>query len=158
MIYPLALLLTSVIFGIVFFLRKTESSHSEDGNIKEDKFPDLNKLFLDHAAHRKVVKLVKTFNPSDQMILRSLLAADGLDSYVKSNLFGDLYGISRDSIFSTTVIEVFEDSVTRAKIIVQDYILNLQNEKKIGTGENRDHPQFSEIPGSDLKYIPELLV
>lgn len=156
-------LLALVVFGISFVLKKRESSSRSEHT--EDEMPDLNEVFLNHAGGRTVVDLVKVFNPSDLMILRSIFASEGIDSYVKSNYFGDLYGSAKESIFSTTVISIFEDKVDDARGIVQNYVQNLMKDQTSGESSTAEEVKAAvstqnDIPSSeyDLKYQPELLI
>lgn len=148
-------LLALVIFVIAIILKKREVSSKSDDQNKEDDLQDMNEVFLNHAGGRKVLDLVKVFNPSDLMILRSIFASEGIDSYVKSNYFGDLYGSAKESIFSTTVISIFEDKLDDARVIVQDYIRNLQKDTNDTDSSVAEDVQTTE---ADLKYLPEILL
>ena len=157
--YLYIILLSLLILVILLFLMK-RSTIKGAGDQEED-FPDMNEIFLSHAKGRSVVDLVKVFNPSDEMILRSILTSENIDSYVKANHFGDLLGCSQESIFSTSVISIFEDTVGQATIIVQNYISNLYKDQS--SAEDGDstkvHPIVSGMmPLSEIKYIPELLI
>ncbi len=157
----LTALLALVIIGIILFLNKHSSSKSDSGT--EEELTDLNERFLSRSRGRSVVDLVKVFNPSDEMILRSILAAEGVDSYVKSNHFGDLYGSSKESIFSTVVISIFEYKVEEGKRIVQGYIRNLLKNESAPEADLTTQVQSAAsamvgLPAADLKYIPELLI
>jgi hypothetical protein len=153
-----------VIIGISLILKRRETLSKSEEQIKEDDLPDMNEVFLNHAGGRTVIDLVKVFNPSDLMILRSIFASEGIDSYVKSNYFGDLYGSAKESIFSTTVISIFEDKLDDARGIVQQYIQNLQKDKTDADPSVSEHVQTAATvltgiptPAADLKYLPELL-
>ncbi|MDC7233643.1 MAG: hypothetical protein PQJ58_10450 [Spirochaetales bacterium] len=159
------ILLIFVCLVIVVLLRKRNSSAESDAAGEKDEMADLNEVFLSHAGDREIVDLVKVFNPSDLMILRSMLAAEAIDSYVKSNYFGELLGSAKESIFSTSVISVFKDSTEDAVSVVENYISNLiknkSSEEQKAILEKRDHVSLNEsvgLPAADLKYIPELLV
>ncbi len=154
-------LLALVILAVIYFLGKHSSSGENPGS--EEDLKDMNERFLDRSRGRTVIDLVKVFNPSDEMILRSILAAEGVESYVKSNHFGDLYGSAKESIFSTVVISIFEDKTDEGKKIVQGYIRNLLKDKVDGEESFQAPLQNAAsamvgLPASDLKYIPELLI
>ena len=158
-------LIAIIIIVMAIVLKRRETPSKREDQNKEDDLPDLNEVFLNHSGGRTVVDLLKVFNPSDLMILRSIFAAEGIDSYVKSNYFGDLYGSAKESIFSTTVISIFEDKVDDAKVIVQQYIQNLQKDRIDADPSIKDHVQaaatvLTGVPtaAADLKYLPELLV
>jgi hypothetical protein len=154
------IILGLLILGILLFLMKRSAKVHEEGKDEETNLADLNETFLKDVEGRTVIDLVKVFNPSDEMILRSILASENIDSYVKSNHFGDLLGCSQESIFSTAVISVFEDSSGQAKTIVQDYIHNLYKDQRLDEEEqlHQNPPGKDDESGSDIKYIPELLV
>lgn len=156
-------LLVLVVLIIAVVLKKKDTSSGSPKNTDQEDLPDMNEVFLNHAQGRAVVDIVKVFNPSDLMILRSIFAAEGIDSYVKSNYFGDLYGSAKESIFSTTVISIFEDKAEDAKVIVKEYIKNLlkestRNENQIPPSVQAAASAALGLPGADLKYIPELLL
>ena len=136
--------------------KKREKGHPDD-------FPDFNKRFLENARGKQVIDLVKVYNPQDMIVLRSILDAEGIETYVKSNHFGELYPTYDLHNFATSVISIFNDNSAAAKKVVQDYLLTL-NKKSYAEESNalEDAVKTSGllvgIPPESSKFVPELLI
>jgi len=164
----LLLLATGIILFALFMNRKEEKEDNEkEGIIPEEKerdeLPDLNDKFLENAKGRDVIDLVKVYNPQDSIVLRSILDSEGIETYVKSNHFGDLYPTYDLHNFATSVISIYKENSAAAKQIVEDYLLTLKKESY-----NRDSnllentlktgSALAGIPPELSKFIPELLI
>ncbi len=140
------LLLALVLHRMQTSGRKTQKELSEDPG---DSLQDLNEKFLAQAEGRQVIELVKVYNHQDKMILRSILDARGIPTYVKSNNFGELYPTFDLNNFATSVISLFETDREEAVMVVKDYLDSLNSETRPGSA------------GGALEsgtFAPELLV
>ena len=144
-------------------IREPERRKPKEENPFED-LPDMNESFLEHAGGREAVDLVRVFNPQDRMVLRSILFDEGIESYVKSNIFGELYPTYDIHNFATSVISVYREDGEKAKEITQSYILTL--DKKNYSGEKNPSEAARAAAGAILlgvppklsKFVPELLI
>ena len=107
------------------------------------------KKFLDQAEGRRVIELAKVYNHQDKMILRSVLDARGIPTYVKSNTFGELYPTFDLNNFATSVISIFETDREEAVQVVKDYLDSLNSDTRSGSAGG------AYESGS---FAPELLV
>lgn len=128
---------------------------------EEDEFPDMNEIFLSHGAGREVVDLVRVYKPQDKAVLRSILFAEGIDTYVKSNHFGELYPTYDIHNFATSEISVFREDSQKAKEIVADYIRTLKSEsyeKHQDGGAVVTGAVLTGVPPHVTHYLPDLLI
>ncbi|MDA3958798.1 hypothetical protein, partial [Oceanispirochaeta sp.] len=98
------ILLISILIIIGGVYAKFKVDRSTRNSAEPEEQPDLNEKFLHNSQGQGVVDLVKTFNASDNMILRSILDSKGIDTYVKSNNFGNLYPTFDINNFASSVI------------------------------------------------------
>jgi hypothetical protein len=125
------LLCLAAFFLLALFLNKKEKREKippsdEDNQPPVEDFPDLNDIFLSNAEGKDILGLVKVSNQQDKMILRSILDAEGIETYIEPNHFSGLYpthGIHRGS---SLIIFIYKSKAAEAKKVVEDYILTLK--------------------------------
>ena len=162
----LILIAIIIILSAVFLNRKEKSQRSKNGKDKpvreENGFQDLNEKFLQNCEGKRIVDLVKVFRPHDRDILRSILDSEGIETYVKSNNFGDLYPTYDVFSFSTTVISIFAENTSPAKSIVEEYINILSNQESASDdlvdGIRTAGAVMVGIPPKLSSYTPEILI
>ncbi len=164
--------LVILIFAIVFKIKekqkdlegqKDKESPVEETLAKSEEFDDLNEKFIHNSKNRKAINFVKTYNPSDQIIIRSLLDSSGIESYSKLNSASTLFPGFEISGFSDSVICIFEDKKKEAYEIVNEFI----NVLKDGEPEKlnsivRNIAEFTiggyVVPSGRNRSLPEILI
>ncbi|MBN2508991.1 MAG: hypothetical protein JXB03_01900 [Spirochaetales bacterium] len=164
----LALAALLLIFGFLIrgkgsagFLKGIESSRNASIDSGE---PDFNARFLAAAGpDREAVHLVEVFNPVDQMIIRSLLDAQGILTYIEPSSLETLFPGVRPPGRDGTVIQVYDDESNEAQETVADFILDLRqrrtariHEKLKNLGDNAVHGY--RIPPHQDRMMPRLLI
>ncbi len=150
------------------YVEKHSAKPSERGNRDEgaEELMDLNERFLAAAEGRPSVALVRSYNPEDVMVLRSLLDSAGIASYVRFQNMNSLYPKVVMGRNSDVLIDVFADELAEAKLIAEDYIDRLKAESlnspasKASALRNAAEMAIGGIiaPSSDTRLLPELLV
>jgi hypothetical protein len=159
------------ILGIALWRRYVEKRGSKPGGQEGQKegsqeLMDLNDRFLAVAAGRPTVALVRSYNPEDVMVLRSLLDSAGIASYVRFQNMNSLYPKIVMGRNSDVLIDVFSDELEEARLIAEDYIDRLKAESgasphsKAAALRNAAEMAIGGIiaPDSETRLLPELLV
>ncbi len=160
-----------VIVGVALWRRYAERRAvkpraAEGGEKVSEELMDLNDRFLAAAEGRPSVALVRSYNPEDVMVLRSLLDSAGIASYVRFQNMNSLYPKIVMGRNSDVLIDVFADELAEARLIAEDYIDRLKAEGLINPGSkasalrNAAEMAIGGIiaPSSDTRLLPELLV
>jgi hypothetical protein len=110
-----------------------------------DDFEDYNEKFLRNFGGKTgSVDLVRTYNADDVMLLRSLLDAEGVETYVQFSSLGALYPTVATIGFNDSVITIYRSDLDVARRVVEDFLAGW------------DVPQAGT--GGVLRSRPELLV
>lgn len=159
------------ILGIALWRRYVEKRASKPSGQKgqekgSEELLDLNDRFLAAAEGRPSVAIVRSYNPEDVMVLRSLLDSAGIASYVRFQNMNSLYPKIVMGRNSDVLIDVFADELEEARLIAEDYIDRLKAESRVGPGSkaaalrNAAEMAIGGIiaPDSETRLLPELLV
>lgn len=142
-------------------IKEREDRKKKEASPLKEESPDMNEIFLSHSVGKEVVDLVRVYNPQHKMVLRSILFAEGIDSYVKSNHFGELYPTYDIHNFATSVVSVFREDSQKAKTIVEDYLRTLKKEsyqEKKESGAAVAGAVLTGVPPHITPYPPDLLI
>jgi len=151
---------TIILFLVAYGLKKIEESQKNKEKEDNEFVDDLNDSFFKNSHGENAIELVKIFNPYDRVVIRSILKSEGIETYVKSNIFGELYPTYDIHNFSTSVVMIYENDKEQAKEIVKDYLLTLDkknyplNRNKMG----QTTTALMGVPPTLSKFKPELLV
>jgi hypothetical protein len=161
----------AAILGVALWRRYAEKRSAkprEQGNREEgsEELMDLNERFLAAAVGRQSVALVRSYNPEDVMVLRSLLDSAGIASYVRFQNMNSLYPKIVMGRNSDVLIDVFADELEEARLVAEDYIDRLKAESgasphsKAAALRNAAEMAIGGIiaPDSETRLLPELLV
>ena len=164
-IYLVAAALIAVfIFALIKRKSDTEKeSQAQKGQVQEQQeFRDLNQDFLDKAGGRSSIQVVNTYNLNDLMILRSLLDAEGVCTWVDFENMQSLFPGVTISGYSDSCISVFREDKELSKEIISEYLINVQNNQAESSGKLRSIAEFAiggyAIPNASTRLLPELLV
>lgn len=110
-----------VLVLVAAFLRPRSSSRvAPEGPPGDD---DPNEKFLTNPSGKALpVDLVRTYSPQDLGLLRSLLDAEGIDTYALFSNMGALYPVSGIPGYSDTVVQIHPEDGEAARLVVQDYL------------------------------------
>ncbi len=155
-----------VIFVIAFAGKIKKNSNKEEENngdnsekAIEDEFIDYNDKFTQANRSEPVMPLVRTFSIEDKMMLRSMLDAEKIPTYVKGEHVNNMLpGIGVQG-YSDSIIYVYSNDYEDAESIVHDYVQNL-----IDSIEPERESGFVDIvavvntaPTKYNQYIPEII-
>lgn len=88
-----------------------------------DDFPDLNEKFLGSPKKKtEAVALVRAYHSDDLMLLRSLLDAEGVETFVQPSSLGELYPTVSTVGLGDSVITIFKSDLDVACRVVEDYL------------------------------------
>ncbi len=109
-----------------------------------------NAVFLKNAEARAVVNLVKTHNPGDMALLRSLLDSAGINTFVNFDAMNSLYPGVNLGNHTDTILTIFEEDAVEAREIVATYLAERQSRDPVLGG--------CPMPSGRSKTLPELLI
>lgn len=93
-----------------------------------DDFPDLNDKFLGNLKNKsEAVALVRAYHADDLMLLRSLLDAEGVESFVQPSSLGDLYPTVATVGLGDSVITIYRVDLEAACRVVEDYLASWED-------------------------------
>lgn len=116
-VFILALVAAAAVLYLLFRPRSTQPAPLAEGD-----FEDLNEKFLRNPEGKQgTLELVRVFRPDDLELLRSLLDAEGIESYVPSSNMGALYPLAAIPGFTDSVVTVYEVDREAARQVVLDY-------------------------------------
>ena len=125
-------LAVAAIFLVAFFKRRSDRRAQQPAEASgtdaagEDAEPaDLNEKFLSAAEGRPASAFVRTYASKDTLLIRSLLDAEGIGSYVGGERVNALFPGLMIQNYTDSAIVIFDDERERARPIVEDYIRNL---------------------------------
>ena len=117
-VFILALVAAAAVLFLLFRPRTTPSSPQ----LAEGDFEDFNEKFLRNQGGKVgILELVRVFRPDDLELLRSLLDAEGIESYVPSSNMGALYPLAAIPGFTDSVVTIYQVDREAARQVVLDY-------------------------------------
>ena len=111
-----------IIFALV--RRRQEQNKKKDNRLIDD-LKNMDDIFFLQANGRKVIPIIRTYNPSDLMILRSLLDSSGINTLVNFSEMNSLYPNMRIEGHTDTIIYIYESDRENAEEIATNYIENI---------------------------------
>ncbi len=123
----------------------------------------MNDLFLEKAEGRSVINLLRTYNPGDMALLRSLLDSAEINTFVNFDAMNRLFpGISLGN-HTDMILSIFEEDAAEAKLIVSAYLEEQRNhdpEKAASGIRNVAEAVLGQyvVPSGRNKTLPELLL
>jgi hypothetical protein len=105
----------------------------------------MNAVFLKNAEGKPVINLVRTYNPGDMALLRSLLDSAGINTFVNFDAMNSLYPGVNLGNHTDIILTIFEEDAAEAKEIVANYL-----------AEQRDHEP--EKAGSRIRNVAETVL
>lgn len=111
--------------------------------IPEEERLDPNDRFLAAAQGQEVIKLVRTFNQEDEMMLRSLLEGSEILTFLHNSHMSGLFPGLNIPGYTDAILAVMEKDVEGAQELVRDYIEQLRHRQNLLRNE---------------KAFPELMV
>lgn len=124
----LALLLLSLAY-FWYRIRKPK----KPGTLPNPDFEDFNAKFLRNPGSKVgTADLVQVYHADDLNLLRSLLDAEGIESFVLESRMGALYPLSSIPGFTDSTITVYESDWEPARQIVLDYLSGYPEASGIG--------------------------
>lgn len=86
-------------------------------------FEDLNEKFLRNEKNKTTtVDLVIVYQPDDLALLRSLLDAEGIESYAPDSQMGALYPVSTIPGFTDATVSIYEVDAEAGRQVVKDFL------------------------------------
>ena len=162
--YVAAGIVLIIVFAFVLRHRQNRSEEDrpdsdESAREDEDGMPDLNEEFLAAAAGEDTAGLVRTFHPTDLMILRSILASEGIPNFVPhSHVGGLLPGVRVQGYTDSTIVIRVSDAEDAIRL-TQDYIETIQTPN---TPKMRNALEFLAagvpVAAAEDRVLPELLL
>jgi len=114
-----ALVLLSLVYFWFWWRRKAAKAPVRN---PED-FEDLNEKFLRNTQGKSgAADLVRAFEPGDLSALRSLLDAEGIESYVVESPVGNPYPLETIPGFAESTITVYRIDYEEGRRVVEDYL------------------------------------
>jgi len=105
----------------------------------EGDFEDLNEKFLRNEKRKEgTLDLVIVYQPDDLGLLRSLLDAEGIESYAPESPMGSLYPVSTIPGFTDATVSIYHGDAELARQVVRDYLEGYPQT----SGEGRTPPKL----------------
>ncbi len=128
-----------IILGILFVLifalikRKQDNRNTKDKSSPIDP-GNLDDQFFENLKGNEVIPFLRTYNPSDLMILRSLLDSNGINSMVNFSRMNSLYPNLRIDGHTDTIIYIYRMDQEKAVELAEEYIRNISSGQRISKG------------------------
>jgi len=112
---------------------------------QEGDFEDLNEKFLRNEKHKQgTVDLAIVYQPDDLGLLRSLLDAEGIESYAPESQMGALYPVSTIPGFTDTTVSIYQVDAEVGRQVVKDFLEGYPE----AAGEGRTPPKLVDPPSA----------
>lgn len=109
----------------------------------EGDFEDLNEKFLRNEKNKEgTADLVIVYQPDDLSLLRSLLDAEGIESYAPESQMGSLYPVSTIPGFTDATVTVYRADWDAARQVAADFREGYPET----AGEGRTPPKLVDPP------------
>lgn len=156
------LVLGLVVLALVWWFWRQKGRPARPRRPREET-EDFNEKFLRQHGNDPGVALVRTYNPEDLMLLRSLLDSSQINTWAEFAQMNSLLPGVVIPGHTDVVVYVGEDDLDEARTIVADYIETLRSGNVAHLGDiMRNLAEFSlggyAQPNRGGKALPELLV
>ncbi len=145
-------------------LAKKRRTQSEEAPAESWETTDsMNAEFLKNAEGRQVLNLVRTYNPGDLALLRSLLDSAGINTFVNFSAMNSLYPGVNLGGYTDMIVTIFEEDAEEARQIVSGYLDGQRGHDPEKTGSRVRNVAEAVlghfvIPSGRNKTLPELLI
>lgn len=138
------LLATLTVAALWYFLFRWRMKRAAAGPrpAAEGDFEDLNEKFLRNEKNKQgTLDLVIVYQPDDLVLLRSLLDAEGIESYAPESQMGALYPVSTIPGFTDVTVSVYEIDSETGRQVVKDF---LEGYPEV-SGDGRTPPKLVDL-------------
>lgn len=140
--FLLAVLTIAALWYFLFRWRMKREAAGPRPPVEGD-FEDLNEKFLRNENNKQgTLDLVIVYQPDDLGLIRSLLDAEGIESYAPESQMGALYPVSTIPGFTDATVSIYQADVEVARQVVRDYLEGYAQ----ATGEGRTPPKLVGPP------------
>ncbi len=155
-------ILILVLFVLIFGLIRKNQERTDKKKVEPENPGNLDDYFFDNLNKREIIPFLRTFNPSDLIVLRSLLDSDGIISMVNFNKMNSLYPNLTIYGHTDTILYICREDREKALEITKEYIAKIiASEKTEKRGVVRNIAEMAlgsvVVPSGRSRTLPEII-